>query len=66
MRRVGFIPDYSTGQVTMRGADQMLRTVPAEIYPISNLPTVELDEVNGIDDGADALCRLLLDEQENE
>ena len=65
MRRVACVPDYGTGQVTIRGADKLLRQVPAEIAPILELPTVELDEADQEDGGADALCQLLLDEQEN-
>ena len=66
MRRVGFHPNYGTGQVTISGDDGIARHVPAQTFPMhANLPTVEIDEEEDEQTAADAACQLLLDEQGN-
>ena len=67
MRRVGFNPNYKTGQITICEDDNVPRAIPAEIFPYeTNLPTVEFEEDEEAEkNAADAACQILLDEQKN-
>ena len=66
MRRVNFVLDYNIKQIIIRKANQLLRIVSTEIYLILNLFIVEFDETDEENDDANILCKLLLNEQENE
>ena len=68
MRQANCVQMFGEEQITIKGNDRKIHTVPAQIYPMEvKLPVVEFDKEIGTNEWtADDACQELLDQQEKD